>query len=298
MPDENIHFMPNDDLLSFDELFRLISIFCKKGLKKVRFTGGEPFLRKGFIDFLKQVNFAFPHLKVHITTNGSLLHLFLDELKKRVVHGINISLDTLDSEKFKQITQRDSLSNVLSAIHSLSKTVIPIKVNMVVQQNSNADDILSMIDYFKETNIHLRFIEFMPFNERSNHALIWSGEKILSHIKHYYPSIVSVPSKRNATSLNYKLSSSSDFQFGIIEGFSRTFCGSCNRMRLTANGDFKTCLYADPVFNLKQMLRDNVSEDSIRLAIEHAISHRFKNGLEAQEARNNAQFLSMSKIGG
>ena len=183
MPSEEMNFLSQEKLLSFDELKTLVRIFYELGVRKIRLTGGEPFVRKGFIQFLEHVRHTYPNMRIHITTNGIATSPFLKELKSLDINGINISLDTLDKDKFKDITKRDQLPIVLDTIHSLLESNIPVKINAVIQPNINNDDIIPMIEYFKSTPVHLRFIEFMPFNEKPDHELIWNGEKILQLVR-------------------------------------------------------------------------------------------------------------------
>ncbi len=301
MPENGIKYLPKKQLLSYEEMVRITAVFAKQGIKKIRITGGEPFLRNDMMDFLQTIS-EIPEIEqIHITTNGTLITNKIDALKKMGIKSINLSLDSLDRERFHKITRRDDLPLVLDTMHKMIEQNIDLKINMVVMANQNTEDIIPMLELAKSHPIVIRFIEEMPFNgspEQGNERF-WSHVDILEKIKSVYPNISKIPDPPYSTSANYKVDGFKG-GFGIIAAFSRTFCGTCNRIRLTPMGIIKTCLYDNGIFNVRDMIRNNASDDDIVNALKSAIAHRAKDGHEAENRRklNFPISESMSTIGG
>jgi len=296
MPQENMQFLPKSEVLSYEELLRLISIFADLGVNKVRFTGGEPFFRKDFMDMLEYTASLKGIDNVNITTNGVLTYPHLDKLKGIEGLNLNISLDTLVPEKFKQITKRDVYDSVIRTINKSINIGIKTKLNVVVQDGVNDNEIIDFVKYFKNKPVNLRFIEQMPFNEVDKFKSVWTADKIADLLSTKYR-LVQQPFQKNRTTIDYKIDSS-DFTIGIIAGFTRNFCGTCNRIRLTSTGRIKTCLYADPGLNVRDLLRNGVSDSEIKKHLTATVRNRHKDGKEAEKYRNDFVFESMSKIGG
>jgi molybdenum cofactor biosynthesis protein A len=296
MPKENMHFLPKSEVLTYEELLRLISIFADLGINKVRFTGGEPFFRKDFIDLLEYTSMLKGIDNVNITTNGVLTYPYLEKLRNIDDLKLNISLDTLVREKFQRITKRDVFDTVIKTIHKSIDIGIKTKINVVVQDGINDNEIIDFVDYFKNKPISLRFIEQMPFNEVADFKSVWTSEKIANLISSKY-GLIQQPFQKNRTTIDYKIDSG-DFTIGIIAGFTRNFCGTCNRIRLTSDGRIKTCLYADPGLDVRALLRTGVSDNEIKEYLTTTIHDRYKDGTEAEKHRKGILFESMSKIGG
>ena len=301
MPENGIKYLPKNHLLSYEEMVRITSLFAKEGIKKIRITGGEPFLRNDMMDFLETIA-KIPEIeKIHITTNGTLISDKIEALQKMGINSINLSLDSLDRERFNQITRRDDLPIVLETMQQLIDHNFDLRINMVVMGNQNTDDILPMLELAKNNPVSVRFIEEMPFNGTPGQGNkgFWSHLDILERIKSVHPSVEKIPDPPHSTSMNYKIDGF-EGSFGIIAAFSRTFCGTCNRIRLTPMGLIKTCLYDNGIFNIRDMIRNNATDEDIINALKSAISHRAKDGHEA-EKRRNLNFPvseSMSTIGG
>lgn len=296
MPQENMQFLPKNEILSYEELLRIITIFTELGVNKVRFTGGEPFFRKDFIDLLEYTSQLDGIDSVNITTNGVLTQPYIDKLKNIKDLKLNISLDTLVAEKFVKITRRNNFDTVMKTINDAMENGIQTKINMVVMDGVNTNEIIDFVEYFRKTPVNLRFIEQMPFNEHENFKSVWTVDKISKLLSENY-NVVQQPIQAQSTTIDYKIDSS-DFVIGIIAGFSRSFCGTCNRIRLTSTGRIKTCLYADPGLDVRELIRSGSNDTEIKERLTAAIQHRHKNGFEAEEQRNNHVFESMSKIGG
>ena len=225
----------------------------------------------------------------------------LEELNSLGVTSINLSLDSLDPERFFNITRRDSFQLVMDCLERMISMNFQVKINMVVMSGQNTEDILPMIELTRDKNLSVRFIEEMPFNgtKGQGNQGFWSHIKMLDHISQKYPNIQKLQDGKNATAKNYQIDGFLG-NFGIIAAYSRTFCGSCNRIRLTPQGILKTCLYDHGVFNIKTFMREGASDAQLLTAIQDAIQHKAKDGFEAEEARKHTVPVSesMATIGG
>jgi molybdenum cofactor biosynthesis protein A len=299
MPEEGIKYLPQKELLSFDEIIRIVSIMGRMGISKVRLTGGEPFIRPDLMDLIRKIVKIEGIQELHITTNGILTAPHIDELQQLGIKSVNLSLDTLDAQRFKAITRRDEFMKTWDTLQSLIARNIPVKINAVVMEGKNIDDILPLIELTKNELISVRFIEEMPFNGEGNHypKLDWTYKKILSYITEHYPGLAKLSDPPNSTSYGYRVPGFKG-DIGIIAAFSRTFCGTCNRLRITAQGTLKTCLYDDGVLNLKQLIRSGEPDFMIERQLMTAFGSRPKDGFEAEAHRSKSVTESMSTIGG
>jgi cyclic pyranopterin phosphate synthase len=300
MPEEGIKYLPKNQLLSYEEIERLINLMASMGISKVRLTGGEPFVRTDLMKLIRRI-VNIPGINdLHLTTNGVLTEPYIPELKSLGIASVNLSLDTLDRNRFKEITRRDEFEKVWATFHKLLDAAIPIKINAVVMDGKNIDDILPLVELTKEYPIAVRFIEEMPFNGEGNHypVLHWTYKRIFDYIQSHYPSVIKLVDPEFSTSSNYTIPGHLG-SFGIIAAFSRTFCGTCNRIRITAQGELKTCLYDNGVMNIKKLLVDEASDDIIKERLLQAFGSRAKDGFEAEKNRiDNPVSESMSTIGG
>ena len=301
MPEEGIHYLPKKELLSFEEVERTVSILAAMGITKIRLTGGEPFVRTDLMQLIERIVHIDGIKELHITSNGILLGPHVKELKSLGVASVNLSLDTLNADRFKTITRRDEFNKTWETLQLLIQNEIPVKINAVVMDEKNIEDIIPMVELSRNQNISVRFIEEMPFNGEGSHypKLNWTYKKILEHIQSTFPSIQKITDAENSTAYHYQVPGFKG-NIGIIAAFSRTFCGSCNRIRITAQGVLKTCLYDDGVLNIKNLLREGKTEDEIKDELLFAFSHRPKDGFEAEAMRKQHPVLneSMSTIGG
>ncbi len=301
MPEEGIKYLPKKELLTFEEIERLIVLMASMGISKVRLTGGEPFVRNDLMQLIRRIAGVDGIKDIHLTTNGILTGPHIAELKSMGIASVNLSLDTLDKERFKIITRRDEFVKTLETFDLLMKHGIPIKINTVVMDGKNIEDIIPLVELTKVYPVSVRFIEEMPFNGEGNHytSLTWTYKKIEECIKANYPSLQKITDPVNSTAYHYKVPGYAG-HIGIIAAFSRTFCGTCNRIRVTAQGVLKTCLYDDGVLNIKQLFRDGFSDQEVKDVLFNAFSSRPKDGFEAEERRKNGSPVieSMSTIGG
>lgn len=300
MPEEGIKYLPKKELLSFEEIERIVTMMADMGVTKIRLTGGEPFVRNDIMQLIRKIK-SIPGIQnIHLTTNGVLTAKHVPELKN-LIASVNLSLDTLDPERFKQITHRDEFKATLETFHELIRHDIPVKINAVVMEGKNIQDIVPLVELTRHHPVSVRFIEEMPFNGEGSHyqKLSWTYKKILEHIQLHYPSLQKVTDPENSTAYHYSIPGHFG-NVGIIAAFSRTFCGTCNRIRLTAQGTLKTCLYDDGVLNIRDLLRSGVSDTELKMELSKAFDSRPKDGLEAEQNRINHAPVSesMSTIGG
>ena len=207
MPEEGIEYVPRKELMTYEEMERVVRLLVSMGVNKVRITGGEPFVRKDMMGFLSQLLQLKGLDKLNITTNGTLTAPLVPDLKKMGVHSVNLSCDTLDRDRFHAITRRDQLPQVLETLDQLLQYEIPTKINAVVMDGKNIEDILPMIELGRKHPIDVRFIEEMPFNGEGAHyaKLEWNYRKILEYIQSHYPDVQKLPDPPHSTALNYQI---------------------------------------------------------------------------------------------
>lgn len=299
MPAEGLDWLPRTDLLSFEESEKLLWIFSKMGITKLRFTGGEPFMRKDFMQLLESVSQKKWFETISITTNGTLLLPHIPKLKELGIHSVNLSLDTLDRERFKTMTRRDDFQTVIDSLNELQAHGIKTKLNAVIIEGKNEEDILPLVAYSKDHPVDVRFIEEMPFNGTGNYQSIrWTGMSIITYIQKHYPALQKLKDERTATVSDYIIPGHQG-KVGVIAAYTRSFCGTCNRIRINSEGKIKTCLYGENVLSLREMVRSNSSELQIMDAIQQIIGNRFANGFDAEKHRHSeASTESMANIGG
>ncbi|MCB0665149.1 MAG: GTP 3',8-cyclase MoaA [Saprospiraceae bacterium] len=297
MPEEGIDYVKRSDLLSYEEMIRLVKCLVDLGIQKLRITGGEPFLRKEMMEFLASVS-TLGLKEINITTNGTLTLPHIPALKSMGIHSINLSLDTLDRDRFFAITRRQNFDKVMETFHALMEAEIRTKINMVVMNGKNTEDIIAMAELAREFPVDVRYIEEMPFNGTGRSGgPEWNHLHILERLKSAYPQIKRQSSKPGATAVTFAVDGFKG-NLGIIAAYSRTFCGSCNRLRITPQGMIRTCLYDEGIFNIRDMMRQGASDQQLKDAVVEAVSRRAKDGFEAEERRLNLASESMSTIGG
>ena len=300
MPAHGIDIVPKKELLTFDEMHRFVKILSELGVKKVRLTGGEPFVRKDFIHFVEMLN-GIPTLEtINITTNGALIKHHITKLESlEKVKNINLSIDSLQREKFAEITRRDVFEDVFQTLELLEYSSLNLKLNVVVQSGINTSEINDFVALTQHKNIAVRFIEEMPFNgigiRKTDEN--WTFTKILNEIKKEYI-VEEVTAKKSSTSRNYTIDNHKG-TVGIIPAFTRTICSDCNRIRITSTGTFKNCLFDDGVFNLRDFIRNGATDDDIKKLFLSLVKDKPKNGFVAEENRTKGNVSeSMSTIGG
>lgn len=300
MPEEGLNWLSREELLSYEEMLRLCRVLIGMGIEKIRITGGEPFVRKEIMPFLTTLSQINGLKELTITTNGVLTAPLVPELKKIGIRSVNLSLDTLDRNRFFAITHRDELDKVMDTMDALLRHNMAVKLNAVVMEGKNIQDILPLVALTKELPVSVRFIEEMPFNGGDNHypVLQWDHFRILNEIKKQYPDIQKIKDPAFSTAYNYKIHGFKG-DVGIIAAYTRSFCGTCNRLRITPQGILKTCLYDGGVTNLKNTMRNGATDQQLQATLLDAIAHRTKDGHEAERQRiAGGIHESMATIGG
>lgn len=301
MPEEGLNWLDRKELMTYPEMLHICSLLVSMGIEKIRITGGEPFIRKDIMQFLTALTKLEKLKQLTITTNGVLTAPHVAELKTIGIKSVNLSLDTLDRNRFFAITRRDELPDVLKTLDALLNHNIETKLNAVVMDGKNTEDIIPLVDLTKNLPISVRFIEEMPFNGEADHnpSLLWDHIHILNRIKEKYPDIKKIPDPPYSTSYNYHIPGHKG-SIGIIAAYTRSFCGTCNRIRITPIGELKTCLYDDGVMNFKNLVRQGLDDNELRTALLKALDHRAKDGWEAEQLRKekNPVHESMATIGG
>ncbi len=300
MPAKGIDIVDRKELLSYKEMYRITRVLSELGVNKVRLTGGEPFVRKDFINFLESLSFNDKLKQINITTNGALIAKHIPTLEKLGINSVNLSLDTLQADKFKKITRRDVFEETMQTLEKLLASKLTLKLNVVVLPDNNTDEILDFIELTKDKDLAVRFIEEMPFNGIGLRKTdeVWNLNKIFAEVQKDYKNIIPLANKKSSTSQNYKIENYKG-SFGIIPAFTRTICHDCNRIRITATGIFKNCLFDDGVFNIRDFIRNGASDDDLKKLFIATVQQKPENGFIAEANRKNKKVSeSMSTIGG
>ncbi|MBT6797647.1 MAG: GTP 3',8-cyclase MoaA [Candidatus Marinimicrobia bacterium] len=298
MPEEGIDFRSEDKLLTTEEIFRLIKLTSKMGVSKIRFTGGEPLLRKDLSELVQFAHQCEGIESVHLTTNGLLLSKRIEELEKSGLSGINISLDTLDTDKFKKITRRDGLDMVLNSLQkALASNIQSIKLNIVAMRDFNDDELMDFVELTKDNDITVRFIELMPFDSHQiwKTGKFYGADDIVADIKKQVDALKPIDGSRT----EHHIFRVNDYKgkVAVIPAYSRSLCGECNRIRITADGKLLNCLYSQDETNLRDAMRTGKTDMIIKEMIYGTMKKKFKDGWEAQKQGNDNR-ESMTQIGG
>lgn len=298
MPEKGLDWIPREELMTTAEMGRLCRLFTEMGVSKIRITGGEPFLRRDLLPLLENISILPGLHDLTLTTNGLLTEPFIPSMKALGVRSVNISLDTLNEERFFRITRRSGLDKVLATIHSLLAHGIRVKINCVVMDGRNTEDIVPLVRLAENLPVDVRFIEEMPFNGTDEPiSLKWDFPHILEHIRNDFPGIEKIPDPAYSTSYNYRIPGFRG-NIGIIAAYTRSFCGSCNRLRLTPAGTLRTCLYEASGKNLKTELRAGRSDAEMKEIIFETVRKKPKDGWEAEKMATGPLHESMATIGG
>lgn len=275
MPAEGVDLSPRDALLSFEEIERLARVFVHNGVDKIRLTGGEPLVRKDVEQLVERLG-ALPGLRtLAMTTNGLLLPKKLHRLHAAGVNLLNISLDTLDSERFEAITRRKGFDQVLKAIEmAVDYGYDPVKVNCVVVRGVNDDEVGRFVDLTRDRPIQVRFIEYMPFqgNGWSDDAFV-SYADIKKRVEKEHPMLEPCDDGPNATAKVFHVPGYRG-SVGFITSMSDEFCSTCNRLRITADGSLKVCLFGNAEVSLRDIMRGGATDDELTEAIQAAVTRK------------------------
>ncbi|NNU34650.1 GTP 3',8-cyclase MoaA [Mucilaginibacter sp. S1162] len=301
MPEDGLNWLSRTELMSYEEMLRATTLLVKMGIEKIRITGGEPFVRKDIMKLLTTLSQLNGLKELSITTNGVLTAPHVAEMKALGIRSVNLSLDTLDANRFFAITRRDEFADVMTTLDELLKHDFEVKINAVVMDGRNTQDIIPIVELTKDLPVSVRFIEEMPFNgdEDSYRGVVWDHVRILDEITDHYPQIQKLVDPAYSTAYNYQIPGHKG-SVGIIAAYSRTFCGTCNRIRITPQGTLKNCLYDDGVLNIKDLMRSGASDGEIEKYLLNAFNHRSVDGWEAERLRveKTGVHESMATIGG
>lgn len=301
MPAHGIDIVDRKELLTYKEMYRITRVLSELGVNKVRLTGGEPFVRKDFVSFLEMLSFNDKLDEINITTNGALISKYISKLEELKIGTINLSIDSLSKDNFANITRRDVFDEVYETLEALEKSNLKLKLNVVVQSGVNTHEIIDFIELTKQKNVAVRFIEEMPFNGvgQRDTKEVWNYTKILDLINTHYIETIPLESDKSSTSHNFKVEGYQG-TFGIIPAFTRTICNDCNRIRITATGMYKNCLFDEGVFNIRDFIRNGASNEDLKQLFLSIVKDKPKNGFIAEASRKNNKKISesMSTIGG
>ncbi len=298
MPAEGLQWLPKEEILTFEELTRLLALFVGLGVRGLKVTGGEPTIRADLPKLVQMFRAVGPELDISITTNGLLLDRLAAPLAAAGVDRATVSCDSLLQHRFAEMTRRDALDKVLAGIRAAeSAGLVPIKINTVVIGGTNDDEVVDFARWARETGYEVRFIEYMPLDAQHawERAKVVPGAAILEAIDAVFP----LAARHHATepATTYGFADGAPGTVGVIASVTEPFCDTCNRLRLTAEGQFRTCLFALDETDLRGPMRDGASDDELEGLIRAAVwakwsGHRVNHPDFVQPAR------SMSAIGG
>ena len=298
MPEEGMTFLSRPETLSYGELTRVAGIAREVGITAIRLTGGEPLLRRGIVTFVENLS-ALAFTEISLTTNGMLLAPLARALRDAGLTRVNISCDSLQPERFAAIRRRGDLATVLAAMDAAEAAGLqPLKVNVVLLRNVNDDEVIDFARYARETGRVVRFIEFMPLDYQGewDRGQLVPGREVLETIHGVWPLEAVANSSPEAPAERFRFVDGHG-EIGVISSVTEPFCGTCNRLRLTAEGDVRNCLFSDDEKSVRELLRSNGTDEEIATVIRRSVWAKFPG-----HAINEPDFLrprrSMSMIGG
>ncbi|MBE7319590.1 GTP 3',8-cyclase MoaA [Staphylococcus epidermidis] len=298
-------FLPKNELLTFEELTRISKIYAQLGVKKIRITGGEPLLRRNLYKLVEQLNLIDGIEDIGLTTNGLLLKKHGKNLYQAGLRRINVSLDAIEDNVFQEINNRNiKASTILEQIDYAISIGFEVKVNVVIQKGVNDNQIIPMIDYFKNKNIEVRFIEFMDVGNDNgwNFNKVVTKEEMLNMIEQHFE-ISPVTPKYYGEVAKYFQHKDNDAQFGLITSVSESFCSTCTRARLSSDGKFYGCLFdSSEGFDVKALIRSGATDDDLKAQFKRLWSIRndqYSDNRTMQTIENNKKKkINMNYIGG
>ncbi|MEQ8437783.1 MAG: GTP 3',8-cyclase MoaA [Ilumatobacter fluminis] len=297
MPEEGMEWMPRSEILTFEEITRVARICVEQyGFTGIRLTGGEPTIRAHFSRLVSQLSGL--GIDVAMTTNAATLRNTAHDLRAAGLNRINISLDTLDREKFERMTRRDELENVLAGIDAaIDAGFEPVKINAVIERGVNDDELVDLARYGRDTGVEVRFIEFMPLDatDEWQRSKVVGQDEIVARLSEVWE-LEQVPARGAAPADRWRYTDGGGL-VGVIPTVTKPFCGDCDRVRLTADGQLRTCLFSTDEFDLRAALRGGETDEQIAARIEAAVGTKW-----AGHQINQVNFIrpkrNMSQIGG
>lgn len=298
------NFIPHPDILRYEEILDLMELAVKLGVEKMRFTGGEPFVRKGFADFLVSAAQRFPEVDLCVTSNATLIGEHVQRLADAGIRRVNISLDTMVPNKYRKITGRDEFHTVRTNIDRCLDAGMKVKVNAVAMRGVNSDELPVFVEFARSNPVDMRFIEFMPVGTENgwDDSLVWAAKDILAEAQELadLEQATGKSDRRNGPARMFSIVGGKG-RIGLISPYTNHFCGACNRLRLTSDGDLRTCLFSDEVYPLRAALRDpKLGLAEVERIIRSASAHK-PMGHELLKQRPQGQGVCrtrMASIGG
>jgi cyclic pyranopterin phosphate synthase len=263
MPEKPFSWVPRENLLSYEDLFKFIKVSIDEGIKKVRITGGEPLLREGLDIFIKMVFDYKNDIDLALTTNGFLLPRVAQKLKDAGLKRINISLDTLNHATAAKMAQKDVLATVLEGIQAADDAGLKIKINCVPVKGINDNDVLDVLEFCRQKGYVVRFIEFMENHHAKESIKGLNSDELKAIISSKYPDFEMVPRDTSSPAQYYRFEDG--YEFGIIEPHKDDFCAACNRIRLTAEGYLIPCLYFEDAMSIKDAVQNNRIDEAVEI---------------------------------
>ncbi len=299
MPKDGIRFQDESEQLTASEISRAIETAAQLGIRKIRFTGGEPLLRNDISTLVGIANDTPGIRSVHLTTNGLNLNHHLDDLKSAGIQGINISLDSLNAARYLHITRRESFERVWKNLCRTLEIGIPeVKLNVVALRDLSVDEVAAFMELSKSYPLTVRFIELMPFNTNPGkwqHQTFTSANHVLGVLKQLFPELRQT--QGSSTETHYFSLEGYQGHVAVIPAYTRTMCRACSRLRLTSNGKLLNCLYSSNPIDLLTTLRSDAPKKSLEELFKQAVITKPKNGHSARNHRSD-QRISMTQIGG
>ncbi len=298
MPEEGVRKFEHAEILSYEEVVRLARISISTGMSKVRMTGGEPLVRKDALQLCESISQVPGLTSLTLTTNGVLLSEFAEGLFRAGIRRVNVSLDTLKPERFLKISRKDLFDRVWAGIMAAERVGFsPVKLNAVIMAGVNDDEIEDLARLTFRFPFHVRFIEFMPFQQCESRSLFIPAREILERLRRVAPLEESSVQEGNGPALHYAFRGAVG-KIGIISPVSDHFCPSCNRLRLTADGKLRTCLFSEEETDLRELLRRGASDEQIREAMLAAINTKPEKHHLSNPVFRKCTSRPMSSIGG
>jgi len=297
MPAEGIVWKRKEELLDFEEILRVCKIFVKRGIEKIRLTGGEPLMRRDLPSLVGMLSQIDGLKTIAMTTNATLLAENVQLLKDQGVSQLNISIDSFKRERFQQLTGRDELQRVLNGLEAARRVGFQsIKLNVVAIADVNEDEILDFVEYVKDTNINVRFIEFMPFRDNN-----WNVDRVLTYAEMLAKigekfDLTPLETEPGAVARDYAIDGHTG-TVSFVTSMTESFCGTCNRLRLTADGSVKSCLFFPAEVNLRDKMRAGATDAEIEEMIMYSLSQKPEAHPPAEEIASQLN-RSMIEIGG
>ncbi|HEY7197751.1 MAG TPA: GTP 3',8-cyclase MoaA [Gaiellaceae bacterium] len=299
MPAEGLEWLKREEILSFEEIQRLVGILAAMGVDEVRLTGGEPLVRRDLPELVRMLAETKGVRDLSLTTNGILLDKLAEPLVGAGLKRLNVSLDSLSHTRFAEITRRDALDRVLAGLAEAERhpELRPIKVNCVAIRGFTEEEVPALAELARRRPYVVRFIEFMPLDadERWDADQVLTGAEIRAIVEKHWP-LEEVPAKSSSTSRRFRFADGAG-ELGFVSPVSEPFCSTCDRIRLTADGKLRTCLFSRREWNMLEPLREGATDDEVAALLRHAVAHK-----ELKHAINEPGFVrasrSMSQIGG